>query len=165
MKIKTRRWELYLTIGLVLILSMSGMWLLRAATPFGLSLNTDSVYYVNGARNLLAGDGFTRTSGEGILKPITHFPPFFSMVLAFVGLGGLDPLRGGRLVIILLYGANSLLFTWLVWKLTRNYWLTGFGAFLHGLFIRQPGSLFLVDERAALPFPDAHQLPGSLLII
>ena len=104
--------------------------MLRAATPFGLSLNTDSVYYVNGARNLLAGDGFTRTSGEGILKPITHFPPLFSSVLAFVGLGGLDPLRGGRLVIILLYGVNSLLFTWLVWKLTRNFWLTGFGALL-----------------------------------
>jgi hypothetical protein len=129
-KIKNVRLELILVIGFVSALSLSGMWMLRAATPFGLGLNTDSVYYVNGARNIQAGDGFTRTSGEGILKPITHFPPLFSLVLAFVGLGGLDPLRGGRLVIILLYGANSLLFAWLVWKLTRRSWLTVVGAFL-----------------------------------
>jgi hypothetical protein len=129
-KIKKDRRDIILMIGAILILSLSGMWMLRAATPFGLGLNTDSVYYVNGARNILSGDGFTRTSGEGILKFITHFPPLFSLVLAFVGIGGLDPLRGGRLVIILLYGANSLLFAWLVWKLTRISWLAVVGAFL-----------------------------------
>ncbi len=130
MKVNNDRWMLILTIGAILFASLAGMWMLRAATPFGLGLNTDSVYYVNGARNILAGDGFTRTSGEGILKPLTHFPPLFSLVLSFVGLGGLDPLRGGRLVIILLYGTNTLLFAWLVWILTRKSWLAGIGACL-----------------------------------
>jgi hypothetical protein len=125
-----RRLEIFLAIGLILAFCLTGMWLLRVSTPFGLGLNTDSVYYVNGARNILAGNGFYRNSGEDILKPLTHFPPLFADVLSLVGLTGMDPLRGGRLVIILLYGVNSLLFAWLAWKLTRNCWLAVAGAFL-----------------------------------
>lgn len=109
-----------LTILLVVSISLAGMWLLKKSTPLGLGLNTDSVYYVNGARNILAGHGFYRTSGEGVLKPITHFPPLFSIVLSGVGLSGLDPMRGGRLVIILLYGLNACLFAWLTYLLTRS---------------------------------------------
>ncbi len=119
-----------LIVGLILMISIGGMWLLRKATPFGMGINTDSVYYVNGARNLLAGNGFYRNSGEDVLKPITHFPPLFAYVLSLVGLTGMDPLRGGRLIIILLYGVNSLLFAWLVWKLTSCRWLAAAGAFL-----------------------------------
>ena len=40
-----------LAVGLILAISIGGMWLLRKATPFGMGINTDSVYYVNGARN------------------------------------------------------------------------------------------------------------------
>jgi hypothetical protein len=112
-----------LLAALVLLISIGGMWLLRKSTPFGLGLNTDGVYYVNGARNILAGNGFYRNSGEDVLKPITHFPPLFAYILSGVGLTGLDPLRGGRLVIILLYGIDTILFSWLVWKLTRSRWL------------------------------------------
>ena len=79
---------------------------------------------------ILAGNGFYRNSGEDVLKPITHFPPLFAYVLSLVGLTGMDPLRGGRLIIILLYGVNSLLFAWLIWKLTRYRWLAVAGAFL-----------------------------------
>jgi hypothetical protein len=119
-----------LAVGLILAISIGGMWLLRKATPVGMGINTDSVYYVNGARNLLTGNGFYRNSGEDVLKPITHFPPLFAYVLSLVGLFGMDPLRGGRLIIILLYGVNSLLFAWLVWKLTKFHWLAAAGAFL-----------------------------------
>ncbi len=115
-------------MGLILAVSISGMWLLKKGTPYGLGLNTDSVYYVNGARNILEGNGFYRNSGEDVLKPITHFPPFFAYILSAVGLTGLDPLRGGRLVIILLYGGNPILFAWLVWRLTRSSWLAFLGA-------------------------------------
>jgi hypothetical protein len=119
-----------LVIALILACSLGGMWMLRESTPFGLGINTDSVYYVNGARNLLSGNGFYRDSGEEILKPITHFPPLFSILLAGVGLTGLDPLRGGRLVTILLYGGNILLFACLAWQLTRSRWLALAGAAL-----------------------------------
>lgn len=120
---QTGRWTTILVIALILAVSISGMWLLRKSTPFGLGLNTDSVYYVNGARNILAGNGFYRNSGEDVLKPITHFPPLFAYFLSAVGLTGMDPLRGGRLIIILLLGVNAILFAWLAWKLTRSKWL------------------------------------------
>ena len=64
------------------------------STPFGLGLVNDSAYYIEGAANLLAGKGFVRLSGGGELKPITHFPPLFSLVLAGLGLAGMDCKRG-----------------------------------------------------------------------
>jgi hypothetical protein len=67
------------------LISALGGWWLKSATPYGLGLRTDSAQYINGARNLLAGEGYTRTSGGGVIKPITHFPPLFSMVIALLG--------------------------------------------------------------------------------
>ncbi len=139
-------------ILLILAISIAGMAMLRQSTPFGLGLNTDSVYYVNGARNMLAGNGFYRNSGEEILKPITHFPPLFSAILSGEEkLTGLDPLRGGRLVIILLYGLNAILFAWLVYELTGSRWPAVIAA---GLMVFSPVDLrvyaWLMSEPAYL---------------
>ena len=66
----------------LILLSLLGMFLLWRSTPYGLGLVNDSAYYIEGADNLLAGKGYVRTSGGGEVKPITHFPPFFSLLLA-----------------------------------------------------------------------------------
>jgi hypothetical protein len=118
-----------LAIALLLIAAL-GMWMLKDATPYGLGLRTDSSQYINGARNLLAGDGYTRTSGGGELKPITHFPPMFSGLIAFVGLSGLEALRAARLLVILLYGGGAVLIGWLAYRLTKIPLIALAGAFL-----------------------------------
>jgi hypothetical protein len=107
-----------------------GMALLWSSTPYGLGLVNDSAYYVEGAANLLAGKGFVRFSGGGELKPITHFPPLFSLVLAFFGLVGMDLLAGARLLITLFFGIDILLVGLSVYTISRSIPFAIFGALI-----------------------------------
>lgn len=66
---------------LLILVGMLAAWTLKIATPYGLGLRNDSVQYIFGARNLLAGNGYMRTSGGGELKPITTVPPLFLLSL------------------------------------------------------------------------------------
>jgi hypothetical protein len=112
----------------LLAVSLGGMLALWRSTPFGLGLVNDSSYYVEGAANLLAGKGFVRFSGGGELKPITHFPPLFSLVLAGFGLAGMDLLTGARVLITLLFGIDILLVGLSVYKISRSAPFAIFGA-------------------------------------
>ncbi len=101
-------------------LAVIGIGLILRATPEGLGLSDDSIGYIAGARSILAGHGY-REAWLGTDQPVTHFPPAFSGVLAFIGLSGLDPLRGARFLNALLFGLNIALAGILGWRMTR--WL------------------------------------------
>jgi len=103
-------------LGLIAVL---GTLLILKATPEGLSLSDDSIAYVAGARSMLAGHGY-REAWLASNEPVTHFPPGFSSILAFLGLFGLDPLRGTRFVNALLFGLNAGLLGILVWRMTPS---------------------------------------------
>lgn len=115
----------------LLLIAITGTIFLLRATPEGLGLSDDSIAYIAGARSLLAGHGY-REAWLASNGPVTHFPPGFSSVLAFVGLFGLDPLRGARLVNALLFGLNAGLLGILAWRMTPS--LTA-GFVLAGLFV------------------------------
>jgi hypothetical protein len=106
----------FLTLGLIAVL---GAFLLFKATPEGLGLSDDSIAYVAGARSLLAGDGY-RAAWLESNRPVTHFPPAFSGTLALLGLIGLDPINGARLVNTLLFGVNAALLGLLGWRMTKS---------------------------------------------
>ena len=78
------------------------------ATPEGLGLTDDSIAYIAGARSMLAGQGY-REAWLASNGPVTHFPPAYPSVLAFLGLFGLDPLRGSRFLNAVLFGLNTAL--------------------------------------------------------
>jgi 4-amino-4-deoxy-L-arabinose transferase-like glycosyltransferase len=115
--------------GLIL-LSLLGMIALWRSTPYGLGLVNDSAFYIEGAENLLQGNGYVRTSGGGETKPITHFPPLFSLLLAGVSLTGLTLLDAARLLITLLFGITILLVGLSVYQLSRSLPFALLGAFL-----------------------------------
>ena len=102
------------------LLCLGGVLALKASTPYGLGLSDDSVAYIAGARAILQGKGYSQIWLASPRQPITHFPPMFSAVLALIGLTGLDPLRGARLVNVLLFGANAALLGLLGWKMSRS---------------------------------------------
>jgi hypothetical protein len=104
----------------LLVLAAIGIFALWRSTPYGLGLVNDSATYVEGAANLLAGKGYVRTSGGGELKPITHFPPLFSLLLAALGLAGMDLLQGARLAISVLFGIDIVLVGLSVYKISRS---------------------------------------------
>ena len=113
------------------LFAMTGTILLLQATPEGLGLSDDSIAYIAGARSMLAGNGY-REAWLASNGPVTHFPPGFSSVLAFIGLFGLDPLSGARFVNALLFGLNALLLGILAWRMTPSL---SAGLVLAGLFI------------------------------
>ena len=129
-----------LTLGL---LAVSGTFLVLYATPQGLSLSDDSIAYIAGARSILAGEGY-REAWLASNQPVTHFPPGFSSVLAFVGISGLDPLRGTRFVNSLIFGANIFLLGLIGWRMTRSKVA---GILLAALFLVN-GALFRVHTTA-----------------
>lgn len=107
----------FLTLGL---LAVGGVWLLSYSTPQGLGLNDDSIAYIAGARSILSGQGY-REAWLISNGPVTHFPPGFPAVLAFIGfISGLDPLRGARALNGLLFGLNVALVGWLGWSITKS---------------------------------------------
>ena len=125
----TRDHKIFFVVAL-LALALAGMAALWRSTPYGLGLVNDTAYYVEGAANLLAGKGFVRLSGGGELKPITHFPPLFSLALAGLGLAGLPLLVGARLLITFLFGLDILLVGLSIYKISRSALFALFGALL-----------------------------------
>ena len=111
---------LLLLSGMLLFIAIIGAWLVWFNTPFRMGMFPDSVIYIMGARNILAGNGFTYFSGTDGLKLITMWPPLYSYVLAFIGLTGMDAIRVTRLLNIVLMGLDLLLFSGLVYYETRN---------------------------------------------
>ena len=101
------------------LLAAIGMALVLRATPEGLGLSDDSIGYIAGARSMLAGNGY-REAWLASNGPVTHFPPAFSGVLAFIGLFGLDPLRGARFLNASLFGLNTFLMGILGWRMTKS---------------------------------------------
>jgi len=119
-----------LALSLILITCVLGVILILYQTRYGLGTTGDSVHYLMGAQNVLDGNGFSRFSGGGEIRPITMFPPFYSVILAGLKLIGLDPNLGVRLLHSFLFGSNILLVAFLIFRYTRSHWASLIGASL-----------------------------------
>ncbi len=102
------------------ILAFGAMAVLYISTPVGAGLANDSVAYIAGARSILQGKGYSDIWLDSSLEPVTHYPPLLSLSLSAFGLAGIDPLRGARILNILLFGASTVLLGLLGWRLTRS---------------------------------------------
>jgi 4-amino-4-deoxy-L-arabinose transferase-like glycosyltransferase len=124
------------SLGGLLILALVGIILAWITTPWGVRVGYDSYFYLNTAENLFRGTGLSSLSGEGQLVPLTHFPPFYSIILAGISLlSAGDILVAARWVAVLIYGFDLFLFSFIIFRYTSS-WLAGFlGA---GLFLISP---------------------------
>ena len=109
----------FLFVAALGLIAVGAVWVVLYSTPQGLGLSDDSIAYIAGARSILAGDGY-REAWLASNQPVTHFPPGFSAILAFIGLSGLDPLRGARFANSLLFGANTFLLGIIGWRMTKS---------------------------------------------
>lgn len=115
----TSRQSLLASFLLLGLLAVLGTFIILHATPQGLGLSDDSIAYIAGARSILNGNGY-HAIWLVSNKPVTHFPPGFSSILALIGLSGLDPLRGTRFVNSLLFGLNTFLLGIIGWRMTKS---------------------------------------------
>lgn len=86
--------------------------------------------YINSAQNLSAGNGLRWLGGDGELKPLTHFPPLFSLILAGLQWVGIQAVLAAREVNTLAFGVNLFLSGILIERLTRSRWLAILGCLL-----------------------------------
>ena len=111
-----------LLVGLAAILFLAARDFLWATGSHGIGVRTDSVAYLWGAENLADGVGMGRLDGLGRLKPMTHWPPFYPLVLTGFELAGVPALEGARwlgvatVVILLALSALTIL------RMTRSIW-------------------------------------------
>jgi 4-amino-4-deoxy-L-arabinose transferase-like glycosyltransferase len=120
---RRRRW-----LVVLVLLAAAGIALQLAATRRGIGIRGDSVRYVMGARNLLAGNGFSRLSGGGEVFPETGFAPLLSFVLAGFGIVGVDMYAGARIMNALLFGGSIYLVGTLIAAAARSSWAGVLGA-------------------------------------
>lgn len=105
------------------IIVLSAMIALTAdlwTTRNGPGASGDSVHYMQGADNILAGHGFSRIKATGQYTPITSFPPGYSIVLAGLGALGLPAFSAARFLNVTLFGVNTLLMGLLVFRSTHS---------------------------------------------
>jgi 4-amino-4-deoxy-L-arabinose transferase-like glycosyltransferase len=113
---------------LLFIVACLGFAIVLCFTRFGLGATGDSVHYLMGTQNLLSGNGFSRTSGGGEIRPITMAPPFYSIVMSAVGLMDKDILGGVRIFQAFLFGASIFLVGLIIFRYSRSIWASLFGA-------------------------------------
>jgi len=107
-------WILLLAIGI------GGSVLLSFATPQGMGLVNDSVGYIGGARSIVAGNGYSRLTGNGEPRVITNYPPFYSIVLALPIMLGANSLAAAWWLNLVLFGLNSAVIGWMVYRYTKS---------------------------------------------
>lgn len=117
--------------GLLLLLGGLAAVFFWYSTPHSLALVNDSVQYIDGARNLLLGNGYSRATGWGTPIAITNFPPFYSIVLAFAMLLGIETVQATWWISLLFLCINVALGAEFGRRLTRS---TAFGI-LSGFFL------------------------------
>ncbi len=94
------------------------------ASPWGIGIEYDSVFYWSAAENLRSGRGLGRLDGGGELIPLTHFPPLYPLLLlAIGGASGLATAEAARLASSMLFGLNVFLLGFLVLKHSSHPWL------------------------------------------
>jgi len=110
--------------GILLVVLILGTIFLVRTLQHGVYVGTDSVEYIEAARNLARGDGLTLRRASGNTVPMYLRPPFFSMLLGVGILVGADPLIFATFLNILLFviyiGMNMIA----VYQITEDSWLT-----------------------------------------
>jgi 4-amino-4-deoxy-L-arabinose transferase-like glycosyltransferase len=115
----------------LLLLSLLAVALVILATRFGIGVTPDSTVYLEAARNLTAGRGLIALAADGELRPMTHYPPLYSSLLALIGLGHVSIAGAARWLQAILFGANVLLVGFVIARSARNsFWLPIVGALL-----------------------------------
>ncbi len=123
---------LYTLMGLA-FLAGAGLLLVLLATSQGVGVSPDSTLYVDAARSVLQGHGFTAHifDGAGGAQPLTYHPPLFPALLALFGLVGFEPLASARWLNMLCFAANIGLVGWTIRSVTTSSrWMSLGGAFL-----------------------------------
>jgi hypothetical protein len=136
---KTQKIRLGLWVLLLLVLAGASVLLIKETTRFGAGLRPDSFSFLSAAENFVRGGGYGRPTWDGGFKPITGFPPMFSIAVAALHRTGLPAYPSARVLNGILFGSTILLAGAAVYFATRSIGFSVLGA---GILL---GSSVLID--------------------
>lgn len=108
-------------------LAMCGFFIL-VLSPQDIGAGPDSFAYISAARSFLAGEGFKSVTWDGDFEVMTHFPPFYSFLVAEFSFGKLDLLQSAKWLNAFILFANIFMIGLIIRQLTEHEWLALFGA-------------------------------------
>ena len=105
------------------LLALLGFFAVLMVTSWGCGLAPDSIVYLDTAANLLRGNGWSYAATDGVLRPMTQYPPLFPSVVALIGLAGLDVPQAARCFNAVLFAALIFLVGFALSRYTRGaFW-------------------------------------------
>ena len=126
-------------VAAAIICGLAGAGILFISTVRGAGIGGDATIYITSARNLLNGKGLGLINAAGEFRLIPYFPPFYSLVLAFIGLFTSN-LAGAAMIL------NLALFAGLIFLITL--WMTRVS---EGLFPGLTFGLLLAGSPILIP--------------
>ncbi len=105
---------------IIILLSLAGGAITiysTAAGPWGYS---DPVEYISTASSILHGKGLGYYEGDAVFQTIALHPPFYSLVLSLVGLGGADLVAAARWLNLSAFAASIFTAGWVFWRFSRT---------------------------------------------
>jgi hypothetical protein len=101
---------------IVLIISCA----LFVNSRWGVGVTHDSIFYLSSASNLVEGNGLQWSASDGSLHPLTHFPPLYSWVIAFLMISGVPAWQAATWLTGILLGLNIFTAGCLVFHFSRS---------------------------------------------
>ena len=146
----TRKWQAVVTLS---VLAAVALVLILYLTSPGMYLAGDSVRYIMGAENMVAGNGYCRLDGYGNPKAITGFPPAFPVSISALMLLGIDKFTAPRIINVFYFCGNVFLVGWLIFRFSKKVFPAFLGALavlgynrvlaFHTYALSEPGFIFL----------------------
>jgi hypothetical protein len=90
------------------------------ATPYGPAFGSDSVTYMESAKNLVAGKGLGLINPDGSFRLLPYSPPFYPLLLSVFVLLGLDLLMAAFWVNAVIFGMTVFMLGWSAWRILRS---------------------------------------------
>ena len=87
-------------------LSLVGLVLVTLGTRWGAAISYDSFQYLTAAENLALGRGLAWSAPDGLVVPLTHYPPLLSVVVAILIRSGFSSMAAIQTLNIALFGLN-----------------------------------------------------------
>jgi hypothetical protein len=98
-----------IAIGIIAFIIM--IWI----TPYGVGISADSTTYIGGAKSILSGKGLSING-----SPLTHYPPFYPILLAFAGIFENNLVQASRFLNAILFSINAGMIVLVVYSATKR---------------------------------------------
>jgi hypothetical protein len=113
----------------ILGLALLGVLAIDLLSPWRIGISPDSSVYLEGATNLVARGALVTVDAEGRPVPITHFPPLYPLVLAAIGMTGVDVVVAAKWLSSTLFAVSIILIGAILRSVLRdNPWIAFLGA-------------------------------------